>query len=216
MFWELIGDVTEEVIAPLYGRVLLPHFNDDVALYPTYNITLSILPDSTPENTRTFSIQLINTSLPAEILPSANRVDLTILANDAPHGVFSLDPTSFTLSSDLVSFTREVSFTVIREKGLYIDVLVSYSLYYADPLQAGDISTLISSGVLIMAAGLNRVNGSQTVVGTSMFIGTDGVLSLRLTNVLLSGPSTNNFPPIISNVNSEVNITVDEQHANPR
>ena len=182
VYWEAVGNVTSSDIEPLNGSVELPHWDGAVSAYPNYNLTFLLLSDTQAEDKQVFSIRLTGTSSLTEIDLTSNSVTIIIRANDYPHGVFSIDANSMLISLNQELLSRMLNFTIVRNQGLQSAATVFYSLYYTDYGYTDSVHILSSS--LIVPDG--QMGYEEYIpISVSTFIGTNGNLTLRLTNVLL-------------------------------
>ena len=213
VYWEATGNVTSSDISPLFGSVELPHWDGAVDAYPRYNLTFTLLSDTQAEDTQEFSIHLISATLPTQIDPAADTVAISIRANDYPHGLFSIDPTSVNISLTQDTLSRYLNFSIVRDQGLTSDANLTYSLTYMESGQSESI-TLVYNNTLAVPDGVSGLEAS-VYVGVDTFLGTNGMLTLTLTDVTAAGTAITGLPPRILE-NSEVTFTVLEHQANAR
>ncbi|KAI6651563.1 G protein coupled receptor 98-like protein isoform X1 [Oopsacas minuta] len=214
VYWEATGNVTSSDIDPLSGYVELPHWDGAVSDYPRYNLTFTLLSDTQAENTQVFTIRLVNTSGPTEIDSEVDSVVITIRANDHPHGVFSIDPSSVNISINQDVLSRNLDFTIIRDQGLTSDATVTYSLTYTDYGES-EFITLVYNDTIVVSDGIAWVD-SYIPISVDTFLGTNGNLTLTLTEVTAEGTAVTGLPPRIANENDYINFIVLQHQANAR
>ena len=213
VYWEATCNVTSSDITPLSGSVELPHWDGAVDAYPRYNLTFTLLSDTQAEDTQEFCIRLTSATPPTQIDPMADTVYITIKANDYPHGLFSIDPASVNISLNQDTLSRYLNFSMVRDQGLTSDATLTYSLTYTDYGQSESIS-LVYNNTLVVPDGVSGLDAS-VYIGVDTFLGTNGILTLTLTDVTAVGTADTGLPPRILE-NSQVIFTVLEYQANAR
>ncbi|KAK1176563.1 adhesion G-protein coupled receptor V1-like [Acipenser oxyrinchus oxyrinchus] len=93
-------------------------------------VALVARPDGTPELDEVYSVVLSSHSAPPSKLGAARHVDITIRKNDDPHGVIEFSRAGLleTLNESKGSEIHSASYTVVRNRGTFGDVSVSWSL----------------------------------------------------------------------------------------
>ena len=115
------------------------------------------------------------------------------------------------LNQELLS--RMLNFTIVRNQRLLSDATVFYSLYYTDYGYTDSVHILSRS--LLVPDG--QMGYEEYIpISVSTFIGTNGNLTLGLTNVTAEGTADTGLPPRIDTQNSYAILTVLEHQANAR
>ena len=164
------------------------------------NITIPILPDDIPELDETFVVTLVNPRNGAEIYEDADRIAVTILANDNPNGAIGFDSRPILVEEDVGT----VQIPVRRTGGAHGEATVlwrvqqrigsNFSLQDVDPVQ----------GVVTFEAGSRRSN-------VLLVIANDGEAEIAESfDIVLLRPSEG------AGLESTSSITVTiQEHGNP-
>uniref|UniRef100_A0A8C5LUA9 Adhesion G protein-coupled receptor V1 n=1 Tax=Leptobrachium leishanense TaxID=445787 RepID=A0A8C5LUA9_9ANUR len=127
---DIVGDFTATS-----GSVFIPDKER------TGEILIQLLPDDVPEVDEQYMVQLTYVEGGADLDSTRARVYFTVLANDEPHGVFTVYSAgqSIILDSDL---SRHVLVNVTRLAGTFGNVSVAYQISFAQEPQENLTETL--------------------------------------------------------------------------
>ncbi|KAM4707152.1 adhesion G-protein coupled receptor V1 [Discoglossus pictus] len=159
----------------------------------TAEIFIQLLPDDVPEIDETYMVQLTYVEGGADLDLGKSTTRFTVLANDEPHGVFTVYSASQTIVVDS-DLGRLVQVNVTRLAGTFGDVTVEYqiSIGIREP---ENVTETLTGSVLIRdgaSYGVSTVPVSNQVILLPGFN-----FTLELTNVSLMGESSFGKPQII-------------------
>ncbi|XP_071506649.1 adhesion G-protein coupled receptor V1-like [Diadema antillarum] len=216
--WQATGQLAASDIRPLTGQI---EFLDGASTAP---LVLTILADDLPELDETSTITLTRVVNPgtartdrgAVISPTGNVAELTVLANDSPHGVFAWNTESLYTAVDEPEGsqgTRAVVLYLIREQGFTGMVNVYYSTSEATGLpdvQRAESNSDFGSRQSFVTFG-DGVNTASVTVNVLPDTDAEGpeTFFVNLTSVeLVSGQPVSGAEPSIRNGQNVAEITI--------
>nr|XP_006812422.1 PREDICTED: G protein coupled receptor 98-like protein isoform X1 [Saccoglossus kowalevskii] len=205
--WE-IKSLNDEPVAsdcdPSSGIVLIPNAEANSQIYFT------LLPDDIPEIKEEFQVVLVSSDGGAEIDPAVNVSTFYILANDDPHGVFSVrsEDQTVVVKSDL---SRFVSINVTRSAGTTGDVRVVFSLEY-DSAEPGR-QYIPSTGAVTCVEGEANCIEEVPLTSNDAFLSTGSSFTVTITDItyLSSNPT---IDPRIDMTSASATFEVPDEAAN--
>ncbi|XP_075449203.1 adhesion G-protein coupled receptor V1 isoform X3 [Ascaphus truei] len=186
--WQLssMSDFQSDFIATT-GWVFIPDMQN------TAEIIIQLLPDDVPELDESYMVQLIHVEGGADLDHEKSLSRFTVLANDDPHGVFTVYSASqsITVNKDL---SRYVQINVTRLAGTFGNVTVEYKIFTGNGEQENTIEEMVGSVVIKDGSSY----GISTVpISNQVFLLPGFHFYLELTNVSLKGESTFGKPYIL-------------------
>uniref|UniRef100_A0A8C9WGZ3 Adhesion G-protein coupled receptor V1 n=1 Tax=Scleropages formosus TaxID=113540 RepID=A0A8C9WGZ3_SCLFO len=116
-------------------------------------IRLKVLDDDVPEERRVYQLFLSAVSPGAEINPTGQQANLTVAASDFPYGVFSFTQELLQTSEE----ERMVNVTVMRSRGLFGNVLLSYQTVSSTALSGSDFVPATGNVLFIPGVALHSI-----------------------------------------------------------
>ncbi|XP_053555694.1 LOW QUALITY PROTEIN: adhesion G-protein coupled receptor V1 [Bombina bombina] len=188
IYWQLSSDSDiKGDFAETTGWIVIP----DKQNYA--EIVLQLLPDDVPEIDEIYTVRLTYVDGGADLDKEKSFLRFTVLANDEPHGIFTVYPSSQTIivNNDL---SRYVQVNVTRLAGTFGNVTVEYQVILGSSEQE-NMTEKLTGNVLIRngaSYGISTVPISAQVLLLPGFN-----FTLELTNVILMGESTFGKPQIL-------------------
>ncbi|CAH1797156.1 unnamed protein product [Owenia fusiformis] len=169
------------------------------------SITLSVLPDSVPELSETFTLELVSVEGGAEIDDTFNTSSILVIYNDDPHGVFSIFSQYQTVVVDPADLNRRyVRLNITRGAGTFGRVRVSFGITY-DQVQTG-VSYIPSAGDVIFQDG--QIDGVTNIqVEYDAFLELDATFTVRLNDLTFLDAEVKT-PPRFTDVPSDTSAKV--------
>ncbi|XP_053330924.1 adhesion G-protein coupled receptor V1 [Spea bombifrons] len=179
---DIEGDFTE-----ITGWVFIPDKHN------TAEIIIQILPDDVPELDEHYVVHLTYVDGGADLDSAKSAAHFTVLANDDPHGVFTVYSTSQSIgvTNDL---GRYILVNVTRLAGTFGNVTIEYQIISGIG-QEENLTEIIIGSVMIEHGASYGV--STVPIGNQVFLLPGFNFTLQLTNVSLIGDSAAGKPQIL-------------------
>ncbi|XP_065821533.1 adhesion G-protein coupled receptor V1 [Labrus bergylta] len=177
-------------------------------------IVLSLLPDTEPELEELYTVQLtaVEGGATLDANPNLIRTRIRVLANDEPHGVFSLDPEqqSIVVVGSGSEVTRALILNVTRLAGLFGNASVGYRI-------SGEMDEVMDMEEILggQAKGRLLIREGQTFstvtvpISSQVFLSAGKSFTAELTDVRLVSPIIGS-PPRLFQEASVATVTVPE------
>uniref|UniRef100_A0A3Q3GBS3 Adhesion G-protein coupled receptor V1 n=1 Tax=Labrus bergylta TaxID=56723 RepID=A0A3Q3GBS3_9LABR len=177
-------------------------------------IVLSLLPDTEPELEELYTVQLtaVEGGATLDANPNLIRTRIRVLANDEPHGVFSLDPEqqSIVVVGSGSEVTRALILNVTRLAGLFGNASVGYRI-------SGEMDEVMDMEEILggQAEGRLLIREGQTLstvtvpISSQVFLSAGKSFTAELTDVRLVSPIIGS-PPRLFQEASVATVTVPE------
>uniref|UniRef100_UPI0037E7935A adhesion G-protein coupled receptor V1 n=1 Tax=Semicossyphus pulcher TaxID=241346 RepID=UPI0037E7935A len=180
-------------------------------------IVLSLLPDTVPELEELYTVQLTAVEGGATLDANTNliRTNIRVLANDEPHGIFSLNPEqqSIVLLGSGSEVTRALLMNVTRLAGLFGNASVGYRISGGVD-EVMDIEEILggkAEGRIVLREG--QTFSTITVpISSQVFLSVGESFTAELTDVRLVGPILGSPPRLLQEA-SVATVTVPEEAA---
>ncbi|KAG8456387.1 hypothetical protein GDO86_002244 [Hymenochirus boettgeri] len=202
VYWQLSSDSDiHGDFTAIQGSVLIPDKQNSA------NITIQLLPDDEPELDETYTVQLISVEGGADVDNDKRVSQFTVLGNDDPHGVFTVDPAtqSIIVTNDL---SRYVQVNISRLAGTFGNITVEYQI---STVEEQGVLKMILRAVLIKDGA--RYGISTVPISSQAFLLPGFNFTLELTNVTLMGPPSYLKPQILKG-QKPTSISVPKDAAN--
>ncbi|XP_077988560.1 adhesion G-protein coupled receptor V1-like [Glandiceps talaboti] len=189
---------------PVSGTALIPNAEANSQIH------FVILPDDIPEVKEEFKLVLVSVDGGAEIDPGVNVSTFYILANDDPHGIFSVLSEDQTVVVD-PDLSRSVSINITRSAGTVGDINVDFSLQYNDA-EPGIVYVPTSGEVTCVDGQLNCIQ-KVALISSEAFLSAGSTFTVTITGLTyLDGDVT--IDPTINPSLSSATFTVPDNAAN--
>ncbi|XP_041643632.1 adhesion G-protein coupled receptor V1 [Cheilinus undulatus] len=212
VYWQIQSDsdMTGDFLA-LSGSAMIFEGQRDA------EIILSLMPDTVPELEELYTVQLtaVEGGATLDANPNLIRTKIRVLANDDPHGVFSLNPEQQSIM--VVGLGSEVTRTLImnvtRHAGLFGNASVGFRIR-VDIEEAMDMEEILggqAEGRLFMREG--QTFSTLTVpISSKVFLSVGESFTAELTDVKLVSPALGALPRLLQEA-SVAMVTVPEEAA---
>ncbi|PFX17387.1 G-protein coupled receptor 98 [Stylophora pistillata] len=164
------------------------------------NILVEITADDVPELEAVYTLSILSVDGGADLSPSPRNVTFKIRPNDDPHGIFKLQQGAQKIH--VSGNSRQLQFSVVREKGTFGAVDVQYEVQHSDGLPAD------AQGSITVP---DKQNQGSASVALTTFLALGSTFTITLTGVRYSDgqvPATSIAPKLSSNSPSDTNETV--------
>ncbi|XP_069483725.1 adhesion G-protein coupled receptor V1 isoform X2 [Ambystoma mexicanum] len=176
----------------------------------TATIILQLAPDDVPELDETYMVQLTAVDGGAELDLERRVSQLTVFANDDPHGVFVLYSRrqAIFVGADL---SRYIQINITRLAGAFGNVSAEYRISSGN--QEQKILTEKTVGRVFIKGGAGY-EVDTVPISSQVFLSPGFNFTLELTNVSLIGESTVNAPQILKDGGKPASVMVPDDAAN--